>query len=328
LNASKLTVASKIHAAPIQPAEGKVALAGIFPNFKYPAILGSTCAGVVDAIGEGVTKVQVGDRVAAGLNNYANGGDPARASLQRFAIAEDFEVVPIGPTLSFPDAVARNTQTPAAALFRGLGMDYPTVDPPAQPQPKGKKILIWGGSSAMGSLSIGYGKRAGYEVIATASKHNFDLVKGLGADYVFDRSDPTVVDQVAQLLPIDFWFDTISLPDSLEKVIALAERQRKESGQTIRVLTLLPTSSMPGMPEIPEGIETQMFLFRGKAAENQAHVEWFLGKGGYLERGLKEGWIVGVPPEVIGGLDAVQQGVKDITAGVSGRKLVIDPWKE
>lgn len=297
------------------------------PRFKYPGILGSTCSGIVDAVGPGVTKVKPGDRVAAGLNNYANGGDPPRASHQRFAIAEQFEVVNIGPTLPFAEAVARNTQTPAAALFKFLGMDYPEADPPATPKPKNERILIWGGSSAMGALSIGYAKRAGYEVVTTASKHNFDLLKDLGADHVFDRSDPDVVTQLSALLPIRFWFDTVSVPDSVQKMVDLATLQRKTDGKEIQLVMLLPPS-MPGLPEIPEGIKAQMMLFRGKAEENQAHVEWFLGKGGYLERGLQGDWIKGVPAEVIGGLDAVEKGVKDIVAGVSAKKLIIDPWIE
>ena len=131
----------EVHAAAIQPAEGKIALHAVLP-LKYPAILGSTCAGVVDTVGEGVTKVKVGDRVASNLANYASGGDSTRASHQRYAIAEEWEVVDMGPTLSFPKAVARNSVTPAASLFKFLGMRYPTVDPPVKPDPKSEKILI------------------------------------------------------------------------------------------------------------------------------------------------------------------------------------------
>jgi len=150
-------------AAPVQPAEAKQFYSQIMPRFQYPGILGSQCAGIVDALGSGVTKFRLGDRVAAGLNNYANGGDPARASLQRYAIAEEYEVVNIGPKLPFTDAVALNTQTPGGALFKVLGLERPPV-PPAKSESKGQKLLIWGGSGAMGALSICYAKLAGYEV--------------------------------------------------------------------------------------------------------------------------------------------------------------------
>ena len=179
----------------------------------------------------------------------------------------------------------------------------------------------------MGALSIGYAKRAGYEVITTASTHHFELLKDLGADHIFDRAADDVVDKMSKLLPIQFWFDTVSLPDSVQKMIDLAMIQRESEAKEIHLLMLLPPT-MPGLPTIPEGIRPQMMFFRGKADENKEHVEWLLGKGGYLERGLQGGWIRGVPSEVIGGLDAVHQGVKDILAGVSGRKLIIDPWIE
>ena len=138
-------------AARVQPAEAKQFYTQLMARFKYPGILGSQCAGVVDAIGSDITKVRIGDYVASGVYKYANGGDPARASLQKYVIAEEYEVINIGPDLSFTDAVALTTQTLAGAL-KVLGIDRPSV-PPKKPEPKGQKILIWGRSSAMGAVS-------------------------------------------------------------------------------------------------------------------------------------------------------------------------------
>ena len=42
--------------------------------------------------------------------------------------------------------------------------------------------MIWGGSSAMGSLSTAYTKQAGYTVVSTSLLHNFGLFQSLGAD--------------------------------------------------------------------------------------------------------------------------------------------------
>ena len=179
----------------------------------------------------------------------------------------------------------------------------------------------------MGALNIGYAKQAGYEVIITASPHNFNMVKGLGADHVYDRSGSDVIEQVSQHLPIKYWFDTISLRDSVEKVVALAVKQRELESDHIQILLLLPPA-MSSLPPFPEGITSQMMLFQIKAPENKDHMEWLLGKDGYMERGLKGGWLRGVPAEIISGLGAVQQGVQDIVAGVSAKKLIIEPWVE
>lgn len=302
------------------------------PRFKYPGILGSTCAGIVDKLGPGISKVVVGDRVAAGLNNYANGGDPARASHQRYAIAEEYEVIKIGDTVPFTEAVALNTQTPGNALFKGLGLEYPTVDPPAKSESKGKTILIWGGSSAMGALSIVYAKIAGYTVITTCSPHNFETVKNLGADQVYDRHDPELVEKLKKHLPIDFWYDTISLPNTIGQIIELATTRHEQNNQDIKLLTLLPTTTAfsPGMPEIPEFIKPQMLFFRNKAPENKEHVDWLMGtteKPGFIERGIRGGWIRGVPVRSVGGLEKVQGGLDDILNNRhSGVKLVVEPW--
>lgn len=302
------------------------------PRFKYPGILGSTCAGVVDKLGSGVSKVAVGDRVGAGLNNYANGGDPARASHQRYAIAEEYEVIKIGDTLSFVDAVSLNTQTPGNALFKGLGLEYPTVDPPAKPEPKNKTVLIWGGSSAMGALSVVYAKIAGYKVITTCSSHNIDIVKDLGADQVYERHDPELVERIKKDLPIDFWYDTISLPNSIGQIIEIAKAQHEKTNEDIKLITLLPTTAAfsPGMPEIPSFLKAQMLFFKNKAPENKEHVEWLMGtaeRPGFIERGLRGGWIRGIPARSVGGLDKVQESLDTILKNKhSGVKLVVEPW--
>lgn len=325
----------KVHATPLQPVEVKQFYKQIMPKFKYPGILGSQCAGTVDEVGEGVTKIKVGDRVAAGLNNYANGGDPARASLQRYVIAEEYETINIGSQLAFVDAVALTSQTPAAALFSHttLGMERP-AEPPAKPEAKGQKILIWGGSSAMGALSICYAKLAGYEVITTCSPANFELVRDRGADHIFDRNDPEVAGKIKQLLPIDFWFDTISLAESIKPIVDVATAQHETHGKEIKVLTLLPLTPQfaPGLPDIPPFVKPQMHFFRNKAEENQEHVKWLMGTAseqGFLERGLQGGWIKGLPGKSFGGLTKVEEGLQCIDAGRnSGFKVVIEPWKE
>lgn len=52
-------------------------------------------------------------------------------------------------------------------------------------------MLIYGGSTATGLYGIKYAKASGLTVIATASPHNFDLVRAAGADHVFDYKSPT-----------------------------------------------------------------------------------------------------------------------------------------
>lgn len=58
-------------------------------------------------------------------------------------------------------------------------------------------VFIYGGSTASGIVGIQLAKLSGYKVITTASPRNFDYLKSLGADAVFDYRSPTVVQDVA-----------------------------------------------------------------------------------------------------------------------------------
>jgi len=53
------------------------------------------------------------------------------------------------------------------------------------------QLFVYGGSSSVGQYAIQLAKLSGYKVVTTASKRNHELVKSLGADLVFDVSNPT-----------------------------------------------------------------------------------------------------------------------------------------
>jgi len=222
-------------------------------------------------------------------------------------------------------AVTLASYTPPGALFGMLKMHYPSV--PASPLPaseQGKKILIWGGSSAMGSLSISYAKQAGYTVISTSSPHNFDLLKACGADHVFDHSDPATVEKIRDLFPIDYWFDTISLKPSVSTIVKILAPE----GQPVtkaNILVLLPPV-MIGLTDFPDGITVQFHRFSTHAPENAEWQKHFLSRGGFMEQAIKSNVLKGVPAKVLGGLERVAEGIEEVHAGVSGKKIVIEPW--
>src|SRR5262245_28814701 len=67
---------------------------------------------------------------------------------------------------------------------------------PGTPTKEPYPILIYGGSSAMGVTGIQFAKLSGLTVVATCSPRNFDYVKSLGADAVFDYNSPTAIDDI------------------------------------------------------------------------------------------------------------------------------------
>ena len=83
-----------------------------------------------------------------------------------------------------------------------------------------RPILIWGGASSVGQYAIQFAKLGGFRVITTASPKNFDLVKGLGADEVFNYRDESVVESIRAATgnALDIAFDTISEGTTPEQV--------------------------------------------------------------------------------------------------------------
>ena len=79
---------------PIQPVEAKVLKYAVL-TLQYPTILGSTAGGTVEALGAGVSKFKIGDRVAGGTNVYPTKGASKYGCQQRFVLAEAREVIDV-----------------------------------------------------------------------------------------------------------------------------------------------------------------------------------------------------------------------------------------
>ncbi|TVY15757.1 Protein TOXD [Lachnellula arida] len=76
--------------------------------------------------------------------------------------------------------------TVGQALYQSLELLLPT-----KPSLEKPILLIYGGSTATGSLAIQYAKLSGFLVAATCSEHNFQYLKSLGADATFNYNSPT-----------------------------------------------------------------------------------------------------------------------------------------
>lgn len=83
----------KVQACTIQPIDAKVAKLAIMP-LGYPAVLGSPVGGIVEALGAGVTKVAVGERVVCGTKVFTH-KKAKYGGLQRFSIVDESEVVEV-----------------------------------------------------------------------------------------------------------------------------------------------------------------------------------------------------------------------------------------
>lgn len=173
----------------------------ITPWTNYPFILGSDVAGEVVKIGAEVSRLRIGDRVLG----YAAASDKRRnraaeGAFQIYAVLLAHMATPIPDAMSFEDAAVLplGLSTAACGLFQ---KDFLAISPPsAAPQRVGKTLLVWGGSTSVGSNAIQLAVAAGYDVVATASPHNFAYVKRLGAREAFDYRSPTVTADIIRAL--------------------------------------------------------------------------------------------------------------------------------
>lgn len=135
-----------------------------------PLVLGWDVAGVVDAVGAGVTRLAPGAHVF-GMAALDRGG----ANAEYVVLRED-EVAAKPRRLGFVEAAA----VPLSALTAWQALhEVGRLEP-------GQVVLIQGGSGGVGSYAVQLAHLAGARVLATASTPNQDTLRALGADVPID----------------------------------------------------------------------------------------------------------------------------------------------
>ncbi|KAL2812766.1 hypothetical protein BJX63DRAFT_421633 [Aspergillus granulosus] len=150
-------------------------------------LVGCDYAGIVEAVGKDVKKqFKKGDRVC-GFIHGSNAVQPEDGAFAEYIVAKGDIQIRIPDNLSFEEAATLGVgiTTVGQSLYQSLKLALPE-NPIKEPVP----ILIYGGSTATGSLAIQFAKLSGYTVLTTCSPNNFEFVKSLGADAVFDYKDP------------------------------------------------------------------------------------------------------------------------------------------
>jgi len=154
---------------------------GLYP-IDLPGKLGSEAAGVVEAVGEGVADLAVGDRV--GVFGPARG---AYATARN--VAADL-LVPL------PDHV--DDRTAAAILLKGATTAF-LIEDCAKVQP-GWTVLVHAAAGGVGHLAVGWLKAIGATVIATVgSEAKAEKARAAGADHVILNRQEDVAARVREI---------------------------------------------------------------------------------------------------------------------------------
>jgi NADPH:quinone reductase-like Zn-dependent oxidoreductase len=192
----------QVKAIAVNPFERMIQTVGdlITSWIAYPAILGTDVSGEVVAIGAGVSRFRVGDRVVGFAAGTEKGHRSAEGAFQTHVILAERVTAPIPEGLSFVAAsvLPLGIATAAAGLFQ---RDFLSMRPPSElPALANETLVVWGGSTSVGCNAIQLAVAAGYDVIATSSLHNSDYLRELGARMVFDRRDPKTVFAIIEAL--------------------------------------------------------------------------------------------------------------------------------
>ncbi|MGG3605723.1 zinc-binding dehydrogenase [Priestia megaterium] len=207
---NKWEVVVEVHAVGLNPVDYKTATNGN-PHWTYPHILGLDVAGTIDAVGEGVVDWKKGDRVVYHGDFMKKGG------YAEYAVTTAHSISRIPDAVTFEEAAALPTAgyTAYEALFRKLPMNHIQT------------ILIHGGAGGVGGFGVQLAKNAGKTVFSTASAHNHEYVKSLGADYVIDYREENVVEKVLELTNgrgVDAVLDTVSAKNATDSLDMIAYR--------------------------------------------------------------------------------------------------------
>ncbi|MEV6483303.1 NADP-dependent oxidoreductase [Streptomyces sp. NPDC051576] len=169
-----------------------------------PHTPGIDVAGMIDALGEGVTGIQVGDQVVGFLPMAG----PGAAAEYALAPVEALTPAPKSVTLSDAAALPLVGLTAWQALFEHAKLSA------------GQRVLVNGAGGAVGGYAVQLAKQAGAYVIATAGPRSSQRVTAAGADEVIDHTTADVVAAVGQ--PVDIVLNLAPVePAQLDALLGL-----------------------------------------------------------------------------------------------------------
>jgi NADPH2:quinone reductase len=190
----------RLHAAGINPVDYKLRRAGGFYPNRLPLILGCDGAGVVEAVGSGVTRFQVGDEVY--FCNGGMGGDEQGNYAELTTIHQDYAAFkPKNLSMVEAAAVPLVWLTAWESLYDRYHLQA------------GQTILVHAGAGGVGYMAVQMAKNTGAEVFTTiSSPEKAEFARSLGADHCINYKEESFVEAIMRLtngVGVDFVFDTI-----------------------------------------------------------------------------------------------------------------------
>ena len=201
-------------------------------------ILGTELAGIVESVGNAVSKFKIDDQV------FAFDGASMGCHAEYKCMPEDGAVVLKPANLTYEEAAAISFGGTTALDFFRRGKIQ-----------RGERVLVNGASGAVGTAAVQLAKHFGADVTGVCSATNVELVRSLGATRVIDY---TKVDFTQNGETYDVIVDTVGTAPFSRSKDSLTERGR----------LLLVLGGLPGMLQIPwVSMTSSKKVIAGPAAE-------------------------------------------------------------
>jgi len=282
-------------------------------DWKRPQMLdhatnqGDDIAGTIHELGQDTSGfgLKVGDRVAA----FHEMGKPG-GSYAEYGISWATTTFPLPDKTSFEEGAA----LPLAALTSAIGLYARLFLPqPWTPAKENIPLVIYGGSSAVGTYAIQLAQRSNiHPIIAVAGhaqQHVEKFIDRSKGDTIVDyrNGDEAVVKGIKDALKgqkLYYAFDAVSEKGSYQNLVKVLEPQGS------KITLVLPGKDYS---EIPKSIE-QSVTTVGSVHNESKDFGYVYSR--YLSKGLEEGWFKPQPQEVVpGGLEGVQKALQNLKDG-------------
>ncbi|KAF5020860.1 hypothetical protein F66182_7115 [Fusarium sp. NRRL 66182] len=263
-------------------------------------------------------KFRAGQRVIAHASALARGH--AYGAFQKYPLVRGALTAVVPDEIPLHEAVvlplALSTAVAGLYIKSGLGLDTPGDDSSSVADKK-PTLLVWGGSSSVGSTVIQLATASGYTVVTTASRSNFDYVKTLGATHVADYHQDDVTTKLIELLT---GADVVGAYDAIG-----SESTVEQSAAVLNALGGGKIASVGSTPKLPykdiRVVRVGSSFIDTKEPEITRKI-W----GEYVPAALASGRLVPQPTPLITGhgLSDIQDGLDRQKSGVSAAKVVIE----
>ncbi|KAH8926167.1 GroES-like protein [Atractiella rhizophila] len=279
----------------------------------YPIILGSDVAGIVEELGEGVSRFKKGDRVWLIRSDRMAG--VMDGCFRQYVVLNEDVIFKVPNNVSFEEAATMPCclGTAMIGLFdnapQGIGLNPSFTF--KQPSHTGEKALVIRGSSSVGQFGIQLLRWLGFtEIAAYASEKHSAHLLSLGATKVLDHSKVILGDLRKTISNFDVVLDGLSTAESQAASLDCL----KEGGKMVNV-----------MLRFPEGIEERL-----KAENKVGATVYGLFDRSAITKAAHDGLLQGNRYEILpGGLSGIEAGIGRIrNKEVSGIKLVARPFDE